>query len=199
MSEEKEDFFMAANNKTAAMKSDIRLFGSTKTLIVSALLVAMSIVLGKFGAINIGNSIRIGFGGMPIQMAGIFFGPVIGAVVGLVADVVGCVLKGYSINPIITLGSTCIGLFSGLMFHYALKPIKKVLLPKIAISTVTGHAIGSMLITSLGLYVYYHTPFETLILRVPIYLITAAIETAVIYLMLKNKAFSSELDKVRRK
>ena len=199
MSEEKEDFFMAANNKTAAMKSDIRLFGSTKALIVSALLVAMSIVLGKFGAINIGNSIRIGFGGMPIQMAGIFFGPVIGAVVGLVADVVGCVLKGYSINPIITLGSTCIGLFSGLMFHYALKPIKKVLLPKIAISTVTGHAIGSMLITSLGLYVYYHTPFETLILRVPIYLITAAIETAVIYLMLKNKAFSAELDKVRRK
>ena len=190
---------MTANNRTAAVKSDIRLFGNTKTLIVSALLVAMSIVLGKFGAINIGNSIRIGFGGMPIQMAGIFFGPVIGAVVGLVADVAGCLIKGYSINPIITLGSTCIGLFSGLMFHYALKPIKKALLPKIAISTVTAHAIGSMIITSLGLYVYYHTPFETLILRVPIYLITAAAETAVIYLMLKNKAFSSELDKVRRK
>ena len=190
---------MAANNKTAAIKSDIRLFGSTRILIVAALLVAMSIVLGKFGAINIGNSIRIGFGGMPIQVAGIFFGPVIGAVVGLVADVVGCILKGYSINPIITLGSTCIGLVSGLMFHYALKPMKKVILPKIAISTVAAHAVGSMLITSIGLYAYYHTPFETLILRVPIYLITAAIETAVIYLMLKNKAFSSELDKVRRK
>jgi ECF transporter S component (folate family) len=199
MSEEKEDFFMAVNNKGAAIKSDIRLFGSTRILIVAALLVAMSIVLGKFGAINIGNSIRIGFGGMPIQMAGIFFGPVIGAVVGLVADVVGCILKGYSINPIITLGSTCIGLVSGLMFHYALKPMKKVLLPKIAISTVAAHAVGSMLITSIGLYAYYHTPFETLILRVPIYLITAAVETAVIYLMLKNKAFSSELDKVRRK
>ncbi len=199
MSEEKEDFFMAVNNKGAAIKSDIRLFGSTRILIVAALLVAMSIVLGKFGAINIGNSIRIGFGGMPIQMAGIFFGPVIGAVVGLVADVAGCILKGYSINPIITLGSTCIGLVSGLMFHYALKPMKKVLLPKIAISTVAAHAVGSMLITSIGLYAYYHTPFETLILRVPIYLITAAVETAVIYLMLKNKAFSSELDKVRRK
>ncbi|WP_303835659.1 folate family ECF transporter S component [Ruminococcus flavefaciens] len=190
---------MAVNNKSAAIKSDIRLFGSTRILIVAALLVAMSIVLGKFGAINIGNSIRIGFGGMPIQMAGIFFGPVIGAVVGLVADVAGCILKGYSINPIITLGSTCIGLVSGLMFHYALKQMKKVLLPKIAISTVAAHAVGSMLITSIGLYAYYHTPFETLILRVPIYLITAAVETAVIYLMLKNKAFSSELDKVRRK
>ncbi len=190
---------MTTNNKGAAIKSDIRLFGSTKVLIVSALLVAMSIVLGKFGAINIGNSIRIGFGGLPIQMAGIFFGPVVGAAVGLVADVVGCLLKGYAINPIITVGSICIGLFSGLMFHHVLRPMKSVLLPKIAISTVTAHAVGSMIITSIGLYAYYHTPFETLILRVPIYLITAAVETAVIYLMLKNKAFSAELEKARRK
>ena len=199
MSEEKEDFFMTTNNREAAVKQDIRLFGSTKVLIVAALLAAMSIVLGKLGSINIGNSIRIGFGGMPIQMAGIFFGPVVGAAVGLVADIIGCLIKGYAINPIITIGMTCIGLFSGLVFHYALRPMKNHLLPRIAISTVAAHAVGSMLITSFGLYVYYHTPFETLMLRVPIYLITAALETAVIYLMLKNKAFSAELDKVRRK
>ena len=189
---------MVKNNSGTAVRTDLRLFGSTKVLIVSALLAAMSIVLGKFGAINIGNSIRIGFGGLPIQMAGIFFGPVVGAAVGLVADVIGCLLKGYAINPVITLGSVCIGLFSGLMFHHVLSPMKSVL-PKIALSAVTAHVIGSMIITSLGLYAYYHTPFETLILRVPIYLITAALETAVIYLMLKNKAFTAELDKVRRK
>ena len=186
------------NNRETAVKQNIRLFGSTKVLIVAALLVAMSIVLGKFAAINIGNSIRIGFGGLPIQMAGIFFGPIIGGAVGLVADVVGCVLRGYSINPIITVGSTCIGLFSGLVFHYALHAVKNALLPKVAIFTVVSHIIGSMIITSIGLYVYYHSPFETLILRVPIYLITAAFETAIIYLMLKNRAFTSELDKIRK-
>ena len=199
MSEEKEVIFMITNNRGTAVKSDIRLFGSTKVLIVAGLLAAMSMVLGKFGAINIGNSIRIGFGGLPIQMAGIFFGPVIGGAVGLVADVVGCIMKGYAINPIITIGSTCIGVFSGLVYHFALRGVKNALLPKIAASTVTAHAIGSMMITSIGLYVYYHTPFETLLFRVPIYLITAAIETAVIYLMLKNKAFTAELNKVRRK
>ena len=197
MSEEKEVFFMT-NNRTA-LKTDIRLFGSTRVLVVSALLVSMSIVLGKFGAINIGNSIRIGFGGLPIQMAGIFFGPIVGAAVGLVADVAGCMLKGYSINPIITVGSTCIGLFSGLVYHYAFRGIKSVILPKVALSTLAGHIVGSMLITSFGLYVYYHSPMETLILRVPIYLITAVAETAVIYLMLRNKAFYTELEKVRRK
>ena len=187
---------MNVNNTTA--KSDIRLFGSTKILIISALLCSMRIVLGKFCAINIGNSIRIGFGGLPIQMAGIFFGPFIGAAVGAVSDLIGCLLRGYSINPIITVGSTCIGLFSGLVFNFALKGMKKYQLPKVALSTLCGHIVGSMIITSLGLYVYYHTPIQTLAWRIPIYLITSAIETAIIYLMLKTKPFIDELEKIKK-
>ena len=199
MSEEKEVIFMAVNNRGAAVKSDIRLFGNTKTLIVAALLVAMSIVLGKFGAINIGNSIRIGFGGMPIQMAGMFFGPFVGAAVGLVSDVIGCILRGYAINPIITLGYTSIGFVSGAAYHYLFGGMKKVLLPKVALSALLAHIVGSMCIISLGLYVYYKTPAETLLLRVPIYAITAALETVVIYLMLKNKAFTAQLEKIKKK
>ena len=190
---------MAVNNRGAAVKSDIRLFGNTKTLIVAALLVAMSIVLGKFGAINIGNSIRIGFGGMPIQMAGMFFGPFVGAAVGLVSDVIGCILRGYAINPIITLGYTSIGFVSGAAYHYLFGGMKKVLLPKVALSALLAHIVGSMCIISLGLYVYYKTPAETLLLRVPIYAITAALETVVIYLMLKNKAFTAQLEKIKKK
>ena len=190
---------MAVNNKSAAIKSNIRLFGSTRILIVAALLVAMSIVLGKFGAINIGNSIRIGFGGLPIQMAGMFFGPFVGAAVGLVSDIIGCILRGYAINPIITLGYTCIGFVSGAAYHYLFGGMKKMLLPKVALSALLAHMVGSMCIISIGLYVYYKTPFETLALRVPIYTITAALETAVIYLMLKNRAFTAQLEKIKRK
>ena len=189
---------MNTNNQATAVKPEIKVFGSTKVLVEAALIVALSIVLGKFCAINIGNSIRIGFGPLPIQMAGIFFGPVIGAAVGLVSDLVGCVLKGYSINPIITLGYTSIGLVSGFVFNYALKGIRKSVIPKIAVSTVAAHIIGSMIITSLGLYLYYHTPQEQLMMRVPIYLITAAIETAIISVLMSNKAFMNELEKVRR-
>ena len=82
------------NTNNTAAKQNIKVFGSTKVLIAAALLAAMSMVLGKFAAINVTNSIRIGFGGLPIQMAGIFFGPVIGGAVGLVADVIGCILRG---------------------------------------------------------------------------------------------------------
>ena len=186
------------NTNNTAAKQNIKVFGSTKVLIAAALLAAMSMVLGKFAAINVTNSIRIGFGGLPIQMAGIFVGPVIGGAVGLVADVIGCILRGYSINPIITVGSTCIGLVSGFMFNHALGGMKKALLPKIALSTVAAHIVGSMLITSFGLYVYYHTSIPQLMMRVPIYLITAACETAIIFLLMSNKVFVAELEKLKK-
>ena len=188
---------MNTNNSTA-VKPDVKVFGSTKVLIAAALLAAMSMVLGKFCAINIGSSIRIGFGGLPIQMAGMFFGPAVGAAVGLVADVIGCLLKGYSINPIITLGSASIGFVSGLMFHHVLKGMKKSSVPKVAISDLAAHIIGSMIITSFGLYLYYHTPLQQLAMRVPVYLLTSAAETAIISVLVTNKAFMSELEKLKR-
>ena len=186
------------NTNNTAAKQNIKVFGSTKVLIAAALLAAMSMVLGKFAAINVTNSIRIGFGGLPIQMAGNFFGPVIGGAVGLVAYVIGCILRGYSINPIITVGSTCIGLVSGFMFNHALSGMKKALLPKIALSTAAAHIVDSMLITSFGLYVYYHTSTPQLMMRVPIYLITSACETAIIFLLMSNKVFVAELEKLKK-
>ena len=89
----------------------IRLFGSIKVMVVCSLFVAMSIVLGKFLSIPIGDNIRIGFENLSLLLAGILFGPLIGMFTAVAADIVGCFLKGYEINPIITLGAACIGFF----------------------------------------------------------------------------------------
>ena len=86
---------MAANNKTAAMKSGIRLFGSTKVLVLAALLIAISIV-GKSLRVDFFSVIRISAETLPILMAGIFFGPFIGAAVGAGADLIGCFVTGRS-------------------------------------------------------------------------------------------------------
>ena len=79
-----------------------RIFGSTKKLVVCALFAAMSIVLGKFLSIKIGDNIRISFENLSLIMSGIFFGPLVGLVTAAVADIVGCILYGYAINPIIS-------------------------------------------------------------------------------------------------
>ncbi len=195
MSEEKEDFFMTANKKTAASEN-LKLFGNTRVLVISALFIAMSIVLGKLLAFNIGDSIRVSFENLPVLMAGIFFGPFVGAAVGAGADIIGCLIVGYSINPVITLGAASIGFVSGLV---SMLVFKDKLLPSTACSVLTAHAVGSMAIKSIGLYVYYHTPIQVLMLRIPLYIGIGILETYIIYLLLKNKAFSAQLEKVKRK
>lgn len=197
MSEEKEDFFMNTNkNSTMTLKSNIKLFGNVRVMIIAALFIAMSIVLGKLLAFNIGNSIRISFENLPVLMAGIFFGPVIGAVVGLGADLIGCLIAGYSINPIITLGIVSVGFVSGLLAML----IKTDKLPlRIYPSVLIAHAVGSMVIKSIGLFIYFHTPLPVLLTRIPLYIGTGIVEATIIIFLMSNKAFNAEIEKMLKK
>lgn len=185
---------MNSSNKTTAAKS-LRLFGNTRVLVISALFIAMSIVLGKVLAFNIGTSIRISFENLPLLMAGIFFGPFIGAAVGMGADIIGCLLVGYAINPVITLGAASIGFVAGLM-SILLSKLNP--LPRISISVFAAHITGSMIIKSVGMYIYFHTPIQVLLMRIPLYIGIGILEFYIIYLLLKNKAFSEQLERVKR-
>lgn len=186
---------MNSTNKTTSAVKSLRLFGNTRVLVVSALFIAMSIVLGKVLAFNIGTSIRISFENLPLLMAGIFFGPFIGAAVGAGADLIGCLLVGYAINPVITLGAASIGFVSGLMSILLSKMHK---CPRTALSVLAAHAAGSMLIKSIGMYFYFHTPVQVLMLRIPLYIGIGTLEFYIIYLLLKNKAFSDQLERVKK-
>ena len=171
--------------------------GNTRLLVVSALLVAMSIVLGKFAQIPIGDSIRISFENLPLLMAGIFFGPVSGAVVGVSADLIGCVLKGYTINPFITVGACLIGLVSGIVFKYGFKCATRP--SAIAASVYSAHIIGSVIVKSIGLFIYFHTPLPELLLRLPIYIVIGGLEFYIINMMLSNHGFIEQVRKVKGK
>jgi len=71
---------------------------STRELVNLSFLIALNIVLSRVASIriNIGSveGIRIGFGGFPVILAGIIFGPAAGGIVGAIGDMV-----GYYINP----------------------------------------------------------------------------------------------------
>lgn len=192
----KRRFFVMKANSTATVKSEIRIFGSTKVMVLCALLAAMSIVLGKFVNISIGDSIRISFENLPIIMASIFFGPIAGAVTGASADIVGCFLKGYSINPFITLGAVCIGFFPGLLYRSYAKGKE---FTKLLTSVMSAHVVGSMIVKSIGLMAVYHTPMKVIAWRVPIYIIIGIVETIAVHTLLRNKAFKTELEKVMKK
>ena len=160
----------------------------------------MSIVLGKF--LQIPNPfqefIRISFENLPIMLAGFSMGPIAAILVGVVADLVGCLLYGYTINPIITLGAAAIGFISGFTSKYL---IKKPLILKVIVSTVAAHIVGSVLIKSWGLAVWYLDKYqlgywEFVLWRLLNYALIATAECVIIYLLFKNRAFKNQIERM---
>lgn len=72
---------------------------STPMLTRMAMLVTLNIILTRWLSIRVPmagvEGIRIGFGELPVYFAGIFLGPMAGAIVGGVGDIL-----GYFINPL---------------------------------------------------------------------------------------------------
>ncbi len=155
----------------------------------AAFLAALGIVLGKYLQIPIGNSIRISFENLPVIFAGAAFGAPVGALVGATADLVGSFLVGYAVNPIITLGAALVGAASGLVASVG-RRCGLPLAANVFLSSFAAHAIGSLAVKTVGLYVYYGAPSGFRILlasRAAVYMPLAAIEGLLIFTLLKNR------------
>lgn len=66
---------------------------TSKVLAYGAILCALNIVLTRLLSINV-FTVRIGFNFIPIAIGSILFGPLIGAVLSVVADVLGMLMSG---------------------------------------------------------------------------------------------------------
>ena len=153
-------------------------------LVIGAFLVALSIVCGKFLAIPVGEILRFSFENLPILLAGLAFGPVAGVMVGVSADLLGCVLRGYTINPWVTAGAVCIGLLAGLGGIV----LRRCSLGwRVSLTAVAAHLVGSVGIKTIGLAAYYDLPlWELTAWRLLNYMVVAAAEAALLYLLLRN-------------
>lgn len=95
---------------------------NTKVLIRAGLLVAISIVLTRFLSIMVTPQIRLGFGDVPKMLSGFLFGPIVGACVGAISDIVGVSLVPQgTIHLGFTLSSALCGFIPGLFKKYFLK------------------------------------------------------------------------------
>lgn len=169
----------------------IALFGSVKILVFAALMCALSGGL-KFIAAT-GDTWRISFENFPIIFSGIVMGPYVGAAVGIVSDLLGCLFRGFAINPFITLASMSVGLFSGVAFKLFGK--KKLL--GICLAVVFAHLVGNVIIKTIALSAMFGSPFGLLLAERSItYALTALAESILIVILLKNKAIQNGLKKV---
>lgn len=173
---------------------DVSFLKDPKMISVMALFVAASIVCGKFLAFNIGETMRFSIENLPIILSAIFFGPIAGILTGLISDILGCILRGYVINPIITLAAVLIGFLSGALWRW-LSGASGML--RASITVFCCHIIGSVIIKTVGLWVYFGSPFfATLSLRSLNYLIVGIAECLIVYFLTKNKGFMKQIKRV---
>jgi len=139
------------------------------------LLIALSIILTRVASLRIAiggiEGIRIGFGGLPIILGGVLFGPLSGGLVGAISDLV-----GYFINPMgaymphFTLTSALTGIIPALVLKLSQKNEPNVL--ELGTAIAAGQIITSLVLVPYFLHTLFGFPWKILmpsrIIGVPI-------------------------------
>ena len=100
-------------------KTSLKKIFSTQNLVMMAALIAMQIILARFLSIQASDTLRISFESIPVILAGMWLGPIPGAIVAVIADLLGTILSGYGTwFPPLVLGPLSVGVLSGLSTKY---------------------------------------------------------------------------------
>ena len=166
---------------------------STKSLAYCAMFTALSVVFARLIGLMPSESMRFSLEAVPIFLAGMLFGPVLGGCVGFAADFIGCLFSPFGYNPIFCIPPILYGVFAGL-----LRPIlrKQVSILRLTIAFLLPVVIGSLLYQSAALaYMYYKDgPFLQgfiyyLSTRSVQFAITLVADVLAVFLIFKAKLF----------
>ncbi len=125
---------------------------STRNLAMMGALIAMQIILARFLSIQASDTLRVSFESVPVILAGMWLGPLSGALVALVSDILGTILSGYGVwFPPIALGPVSVAVLCGLSTKYvfksdltAAKDLWKVLVLVIVTGILNSFVIGTV-------------------------------------------------------
>ena len=141
-------------NISSGAQNRTRAFLQTRTLILCALLAAITVVLSRLIIPMPNATTRFSIEAVPIFLAGMLFGPVSGMMVGLVSDAVGCLFSGYGYNPLFSLPPLLYGL-CGALFQPLL--VRKMRIWTISLAFFPAVLFGSILYQSWALAFVYNS------------------------------------------
>ncbi len=175
------------------MNKRIKAYFTPKRIAYLGVMTAIAVITNCFSITVNSGANSISFNYVICALAGIFFGPVSGGVVGLLGDLIGCLIapKG-PFNPFIMIASALIGVLSGLAFKI---PKLNVYL-KIILAYIFIFIVCTLGLNTFGLWFYYAQGKKTflvyLIGRAPFQAINIVINiviTYVLYIPLKKFVF----------
>ncbi|MBQ8088589.1 MAG: folate family ECF transporter S component [Clostridia bacterium] len=163
---------------------------ATRTLACMAMMAAISVVLARF-IIPMPNAFtRFSIEHLPIILSGLLFGPIPGALVGFVADLVGTLFSGYGYNPLFAVPPILIGLCTGLLRFLV---IQKESFLRILVSFLPAVILGSILWQSYWLAAIYGSKsFEAFLVSRSIqFAVTSVINAILAFALFKSGIFRS--------
>lgn len=140
-----------SKKQASAISSRGAAFMGTRQVAVCALLCALNVVFARFFTVMPSAVARFSIEAVPIILAGYFFGPISGMMVGFVGDTVGCLFSAYGWDPIISVSPMLMGAFAGLLRPLAYRLEKPWDLWRVAVTVLPGKILGSVVWTSLCL------------------------------------------------
>ena len=163
-----------------------------KALVYSAMLAALSVVMARVLCFATPDGVRWSLDKFPLFLSGMFFGPVMGALTGFVADFTGSLMQ-FGFNPLLCPPAILYGIAGGLLRRYSQKHPSVF---RLGLSYLFPVVIGSILYQSCMLaFLYFDGTFAAGVLY---YLGTRSIqfsimlvaETLIIYALMKSNVFT---------
>ena len=173
------------------MKNSKRVM-TTKTLAYCALLAALSVVLARLVIPMPAADTRFSIEAVPIFLSGMLFGPLPGALVGFVADFVGCLFSPYGYNPLFCVPPILYGLFAGIFRRFLCEKVSPL---RLGLGLLFPVVLGSILYQSMTLsYMYFDGGLWAgfwyyLTARSIQFGITFVLDVVIIYLLCKANIF----------
>ena len=160
---------------------------NTKTIVYCAVFAALGVILSRFLGFHVGETLRISVEAVPMVLAGIFFGPIPGALVGFIADFIGCMFSPFGFNPMLIMPPILYGMFGGLC-----RPIlaKKVNIWTLFLTMLLPVVLGSILLQSFIMGQIYGKGFWYFFTTRSIeYSIKLVVEVLILQLLFGTKLF----------
>ena len=164
------------------MNIKVKDYFTPKRIAYLGIMTALAVITNIFSVTVNSGANSISFNYVICSLAGVFFGPLSGGIVGLLGDLIGCLIapKG-PFNPFVMLSSALIGVLSGLAF----------MLPKvnayfkIIIAYLFIFVVCTLGLNTFGLWFYYAKGKKSfwvyLIGRAPFQAINIAINIVITY------------------
>lgn len=154
-------------------------------LTILAVLTSISVVLGIVckNLFTFQIYYRFTLENLGVIFAGIVYGPVAGAAVGLLEDALSCFFSGGALNPLISLGAAMVGVTAGVVSRFIMREHGIV---QYAAAVALAHLVGQVMIKSAAKMFTFGMPWYGIFIGAFMSCLAGAVEFTAIRLLMRN-------------